>query len=650
MNNRSPKDVSVHEEKQKIYQTIFEHSPLAIMYTDETGTIAICNQRASELFGAPREKLIGFSYTLINNVRMRNAIAHALGGEKSYFEGEYLTVTGNVRTQMRANFSPSFTDQGGVSGVIGVFEDISERVKAERSLRELEERFRLAFLTSPDAININTMDGIYLEINQGFTDLTGYTKEDVIGRSSRDIKIWLIPEDRERLIMGLQNEGFVENLESTFLMKDGSRKIALMSASIINLQDVPHILSVTKDITQLRETEKAHQELQNHLCQVRKLDSVGVLAGGIAHDFNNLLVAILGNIDLALRDLDDPGVAGLLGEARSASIRAKNLTQQLLTFAKGGDPVKKKSSVREIIEDTAGFILRGSKVKCAYRFEEDLPAIDVDSGQISQVVQNIILNAVQAMPEGGSIQMSGESFDNSQGELLTLSRDRYVRIVIIDSGSGIPEEYLEQIFDPYFSTKPLGSGLGLAITYSIITKHGGKIFVASKQGQGTIFTIYLPVIQQNQPVEPKGEPLPRVTVSLTVMVMDDDATVRNVSRRMLESLGHNVLLAADGREAIEIYKKSEKAIDLIIMDLTIPGGMGGKEAVKEILTINPGARVMVSSGYSTDPIMANYQEYGFCFAITKPFELKQLSTILNQFSSKFFSQHKKSSYLCLGST
>ena len=331
--------------KEKIFQTIFDHSPLSIMYTDQYGIIRICNEKATKLFGARKEKLIGFSYRSIVNVRMREAISRALGGKKSSFEGEYLTVTGNVLTQMSANFSPSFSEDGSVSGVIGIFEDITDRVRAEKSLKELEERFRLAFHTSPDSISINKMDGTFVEINEGFTELTGYTREDVIGKSSRDIDIWDIPEDREIVIEMLKKDGFVRNMESRFRVKDNSRRIALMSANIVMLQGDPHILSVTKDITQLRETEKAHQALQLHASQAQKLESIGVLAGGIAHDFNNLLTSILGNVDLALTDLSSKNMPRLLSEAKKASLRAQGLAQQLLTFSEGGQPIKSEASI-----------------------------------------------------------------------------------------------------------------------------------------------------------------------------------------------------------------------------------------------------------------------------------------------------------------
>ncbi len=620
------------KENEKIFQIIFDHSPLAIMYTDKNGIITTCNEKAMKLFGARRDKLIGFSYKSIKNEKMRDAICKALCGEKSSFEGEYLTVTGNLLTHMSANFSPSFSEDGSVSGVIGIFEDISDRIRAEKSLKELEERFRLAFHTSPDAININKLDGTYVDINEGFTELTGYTKEDVIGKTSLDINIWDIPEDRDLLIKKLKKDGYVRNLESRFLLKDGSYKIALMSANKIMLKGVPHILSVTKDITKLRETEKAHQELQTHIVQAQKLDSIGILAGGIAHDFNNLLTAILGNIELALVSLNSKDLPFILNDAKRASLRAKNLTQQLLTFSKGGEPVKNISSIRHIIEDTAGFILSGSDVKCEYLMQEDLHNVEVDSGQISQVIQNLVINAKEAMSNRGKIEITCQNYKNDPALILSLPVGDYVRISIKDSGVGIPVSHLKKIFDPYFSTKQRGSGLGLSLSYSIITKHGGQIFAESKQGEGTTFTFYLPAVQGKEKIEEKLSDNKKDEARYSVLVVDDEEAVRDVAKSMLDYLGHVSTHVADGAQAVKQFKlakDSGKPFDLTIIDLTMPGGMSGEEAAKEILRIAPEAKILVSSGYSNNPIMANYREYGFSGAMAKPYQLDELKDIMD---------------------
>jgi len=311
----------------------------------------------------------------------------------------------------------------------------------------------------------------------------------------------------------------------------------------------------------------------------------------------------------------------------------KDLTQQLLTFAKGGDPVTKTTLIGKTITDSANFVLHGSSVSCQFIIPENLYLVDIDAGQISQVIQNLVINAKHAMPEGGEIKISCTNIADIRSETpRSLPGKAYIKITVQDNGCGITEKYLDKIFDPYFTTKQEGSGLGLAIAHSIISKHNGHISVQSTMGEGTTFTIYLPASDKQVlhiPTEKTHEP---ETIKATILVMDDDQFVQDIAKRMLGRLGHNkVLQAKDGKEAIKIFnehRKSGKPVDVIIMDLTIPGGMGGKDAVQEILKIDPEAKLIVSSGYSNDPVMSHYQQYGFKAAIAKPFMLAELNKIL----------------------
>jgi signal transduction histidine kinase/CheY-like chemotaxis protein len=414
------------------------------------------------------------------------------------------------------------------------------------------------------------------------------------------------------------------------LTKDGRElSIADSGAPIFDSESkIIGVVLVFRDVTEQLKTEM-------ELLKVKKLESIGVLAGGIAHDFNNILTAILGNINLALFDKDiGDRTRKLLLEAEKASLRAKGLTQQLLTFSKGGEPVTEISSLIGIIRDSANFVVHGLNTVCSYDFHEDLWLVEVDKGQISQVVQNIVLNASHAMPEGGTIKITCENFTFSGEDFLPFSKDeRFVKICIQDSGIGIPASVVEKIFDPYFSTKQEGSGLGLAIAQSILNKHNGYIMVESSQGVGTTFIIYIPSSE-------KAETLPQEAaieniepIQSKILFMDDEELVQTVTKEMLDQLGHEVVVVAEGKDAIKTYQESMtsgKPFDLVIMDLTIPGGMGGKEAVREILNIDPDAKVIVSSGYSNDPVMAKYKDYGFCSAIAKPFRLTELSRTINQ--------------------
>jgi signal transduction histidine kinase/CheY-like chemotaxis protein len=409
-----------------------------------------------------------------------------------------------------------------------------------------------------------------------------------------------------------------------------------------NLQTVNERLEelVAERTRELRKTNiELHNEIyekykmQEELLKSKKLESVSVLAGGLAHDFNNILAAIMGNISLSLLFTDHEDKRHkLLTQAEKATLRAKDLTQQLLTFSKGGEPVRKLSSIKEIIKDSADFVLRGSKVRCNYHFAEGLWPLEIDSGQISQVIQNIIINARHAMPDGGIIDVTCENYDKTQKDLLLSSAESYLKITIQDNGVGMPLKMLDKIFDPYFTTKREGSGLGLAICHSIIRKHEGHIMVESIQGEGSTFIIYLPALKGEQLVEQKEEETFQVIGSGKALVMDDEEMIRDLAREMLSFLGFQVVFARNGEESIELYRKEMAtgvAFDLVILDLTVPGGMGGREAITKILQIDPKAKVIVSSGYSNDPVMANHKEHGFSGIIAKPFLLKNLQDTIN---------------------
>ena len=397
---------------------------------------------------------------------------------------------------------------------------------------------------------------------------------------------------------------------------------------------------VAERTKQLKETNiKLQNEIvekgrmQEELLKVKKLESVSVLAAGIAHDFNNILTAIMGNINLALLFTEeDDKRHKLLSQAEKASLRAKDLTQQLLTFSKGGEPVTTMASIEEIIRDSADFVLRGSKSRCDYHFAEDLWPVEIDSGQIGQVIQNIIINALHAMPEGGVVDVTCENYATAQGDALLNQTESYIKITITDSGIGIHPDQIDKIFDPYFSTKHEGSGLGLAISHSIINKHSGHIMVDSVLGEGSTFAIYLPALKGSK-IGERQEDIPlQIKYSGKVLVMDDEEMIRSIAHEMLTHLGFHVVLAKDGAESIDFYKKemeTDTPFDFVIMDLTVPGGMGGKEAIKKILQIEPKVKVIVSSGYSNDPIMANFTDHGFSGAISKPFQLKNLQEVIH---------------------
>jgi PAS domain S-box-containing protein len=393
------------------------------------------------------------------------------------------------------------------------------------------------------------------------------------------------------------------------------------------------IIEYARDISNQKLMEKEMQK-------VEKLESLGILAGGIAHDFNNILTAILGNVSLAkMPGRCDEKIIKRLTDAEKACERAKDLTQQLLTFAKGGTPIKKTAAIAELIRDTAGFALRGSNVRSEVSIAEYLWAVDVDEGQISQVIHNLVINADQAMPQGGVLKLRAENMRIDANKAIPLPEGNYIAIAIIDQGVGIPKEYVAKIFDPFFTTKQKGSGLGLASSYSIISNHGGHITVESAPGIGSTFTFYLPASEKKiENKKPAAEIAP--TGNGKILVMDDEDLIRDVARDILNSLGYETDLARDGAEALALFRRAKdvgKPYAAVIMDLTIPGGMGGEEAVKKLHAIDPDAKAIVSSGYSTGPIMSDFKTYGFSGVITKPYRIadmgKTLQLIINDKSS-----------------
>ena len=516
-----------------------------------------------------------------------------------------------------------------------LLEEIEQRKQIQATLEEEKELLAVTLRSIGDGVIATDIHGRVVLMNKVAEALTGRQQDESIGLAIEDVFHTVNEKTGERCAGPVQqvlaHDGVTKGINQAILIAaDGSRKVIAESAAPIrDRKSIPvGVVSVFKDITN-------EQRLEEELLKIQKLKAVGVLAGGIAHDFNNILFAILGNIELVdfrIAGHDDKATS-LLREARKATKRAAKLTQQLLTFSKGGDPVRESILLPELICDSADFVLRGSMISCEYIFAENLWPVNIDAGQISQVIQNIIINANHAMPEGGRINIACTNIEDSASEpIVSTHKGNFVRITIAATGIGIPHEILNKIFDPYFSTKSNGSGLGLAICHSIINKHDGYITVDSTPGKGTLFTLYLPAAPSaHVRMEEQQEPELVAEIPARIMVMDDEEILRDVAGAQLQAMGHEALLVADGAEALETYQEQQAKgtpVDLVIMDLTIPGGMGGQKAAKKLLEIDPEAQIIVASGYSNDPVMANCTDYGFAASIAKPFEMKELFTIL----------------------
>jgi len=409
----------------------------------------------------------------------------------------------------------------------------------------------------------------------------------------------------------------------------GTRRLVEGCCAPIHSADsrVIGMVLVFRDVTE-------HERLEQELVRAARLESVGVLAGGIAHDFNNILTAVMGNLALALLDAGNSAEASeRLRAAEKATLRARDLTQQLLTFAKGGDPVREAVQLATVIRETTDFALHGSSVKAIYHLPVDLWPADVDKGQIARVVQNLVINSIQAMPAGGTLRLAACNEPAGEGHRSGLAPGDYIQLTIADTGEGISAEHLPRIFDPYFTTKRSGSGLGLAAVYSIVKKHAGHISAESTVGQGTTFSLWLPAVRTAPVAAAELPPATRAKFAGRVLFMDDEETIRQMATLLLKRLGFEVECAEEGAEAVEKFRAAHAAgrpFTVVVMDLTVPGGMGGREAIGQLRAIDPQVKAIVSSGYSSDPVLANFRAHGFCSVVAKPYRIEDFTRALRE--------------------
>ncbi len=756
---RQKAEAAVRESERR-FKSIVEHITDIFFMLDSNREMLYISPQAEKALGYTLEEVRNNwrNYVTDNPINLaaheKTQLAITTGEKQGPYLQEFMDRNGTKRL-IEINESPLKNDKGEIIGIVGAARDVTERKQAEETLKSSEERFAAAFNINPDPTAITMSEtGQFVDVNPAYEKWSGFSRDELIGSTSRELNLWVNPADRDAFLNRLRSQGIVEDMEIAFRVRSGELRDTWFTARTAFIGGGEHLLTRAHDITErnlmlatLRDSEEKYRllvdnameaivivadgmlkfssnrttvltgysqeellfrpfiefvhpddrrmmaeryiqrlkgedvpniysfhivcksgdiklvelsaalitwegkpstltfltdvtdrkRLEEEQQRVAKLESVGLLAGGIAHDFNNILTSVLGNIGLAgLEAQDGSELQNSLEQAEKAVLRAKDLTKQLLTFSKGGAPVTKLASVMELLNDTALFALRGSNVKCQFSLPADLWHAEIDAGQVSQVIHNLVINAQQSMPKGGTIELKAENMalskTQSLGRGLPIKAGNYIRIAVTDHGSGIAADQLEKIFDPFFTTKQTGSGLGLATSFSIARQHGGHLSVESEVGSGSTFYLYLPASIEKLTHEQDKKEAIKPAGKARILVMDDEKGVREVAGRMLKHLGYqDIEFAADGAAAVKLYKAALKAghpFGVAILDLTVAGGMGGRETVKKLLKIDPVVKAIVSSGYVDDSVIAEYREYGFSGMVAKPYTLAELGKAL----------------------
>ncbi len=623
-------------ESHRLMKAIVDNSPVGISVHDRNGTLLMANASWRAIWNKSLEDQK-------NQMVPRTALR--MDSRDSYL-GEYLDDVEAVYRNGGEVFIPRLrlensdpdgaefishhfyalmNEKNEVEKVVILTQDLTESLKTKFELKDFRDQYADLFENIPVAVYRTTQKsyGRIVAANpEMYRMFFGKEKGDFSNIKVEDL--YVHSSRREELKKLLSENAEIRGFEAELRRPDGSTFLASISAREVSGRAgiKEYIEGIMQDITDQRRME---EELQ----RVEHLESIGTLAGGIAHDFNNLLMSIQGNISLALLEDNSSKSKIHLKEAENAIAEASSLSRQLLTLAKGGVLVKQSVDITSLIKETVLFTLRGSDVKAGFEFENDVDKIEIDSEQIARVVQNMILNAVQATTGSGRVTVSCGNVEIKPNTVSSLKGGNYVKISIKDNGKGISADELKKVFNPYFTTKPEGSGLGLSTSYSIVSKHSGTIEVFSEEGRGTEFVIFLPSRKSENETDSREKAADEGTpgVPAHILIMDDDPRIRNVLSDMLKALGHKVTESSDGAGAVELYRShlsSGDPFDLVIMDLTIPGGMGGEAAIKKLKEIDPDVKSIVSSGYSYNPVLSHYSDYGFNGELVKPYRIATL--------------------------
>jgi PAS domain S-box-containing protein len=745
-------------ESEQRYRTVIEQMQDVVYQADAQGRLTMLSPSGADLLGyAGADGMLGadIKSTFYFDPAERDRFLAVL--RSSGFVSSYpITLKRQDGTPVQVSTSTHllFDENGEYCGVEGLFRDITAQVAAQQALRASEAKFQSAFEHAPLLMTISVPEtGQYLAVNREFCRVSGFTADEVIGRTSVELG-WLSAAERERVVREFTEQGRVKSLDLVLTAKDGRTIYCDFRAELVTFNGEQRLLSIALDVTEQRlaklalmQSEERYRELveqsaawlwetdatirhiysngrvesmlgypvkefltmdifallhpedheivraivdravndrqgwrecilrwkhhdgswrfiqssgmphydengvfaglhgvdidvtdrmrlQEEQDRNQRLESLGLLAGGIAHDFNNILTGIVGNISLARMLIDtDSKAQERLQKSEQACKRAVNLTRQLLTFARGGEPVKQKTDVVRLLHESAEFSLRGSGISFDLAQPPEPWTVEADEGQLTQVFNNLLLNAAHSMPGGGQISLRVFNCQLGQEESILTRAGDFVRITISDQGSGIPPEHLSKIFDPYFTTKSHGTGLGLTSAYSIVKKHGGQLSVSSEVGKGSCFEILLPADPGSAP-----EAVPAAVPGFQagngrILVMDDEESLREVLLEMLTALGYAPVSCSSGSEAICRYQEALARGDrftAVILDLTVPGGMGGKEAAEQLRTMDQAVVLIAASGYSNDPVMADFRAFGFDGTVAKPFQVPQLAEALHR--------------------
>ena len=619
------------------FQAIF-HEYFDVMFVlDPGGQVLHVNHAARRTLGYDERHLVGHPFALLWPTSRRNAAETLLDDVRrtgsAFFSGPVRRMDGSL---CPVDVQASRVPWGHREAVIASLRDVTERHRAEQRLNDEKEQLAVTLRSMGDGvINTDALERVVL-LNGEAERLTGWTQAEARGRRFDEILPLTCGDAEEACDSFLPRvlrtgEPLTMSRQVRTRSRQGRPYSLAIKAAPIATQGGGYsgVVAVFRDTTVERKME---EELQ----KASKLESVALLAGGVAHDFNNILTAILGHVSLA--QTTDTPAPQVLATIEKACLYATDLTRQLLTFAKGSTPDRKLTNLAELLEESVRFAVHGSSIRCCFDLAAGLHYAELDRGQINQVLNNLVINAIQASPEGGILHVEARNATVEPGEsLATLPAGPYVKITVRDSGIGIPPENLARIFDPYFTTKKTGSGLGLATSYSIIKNHGGLIRVESERGIGTAFMIFLPA----SPLSPGGTKTHVVREESPgfpsrggrVLFMDDEVILQELVGAMLEHLGYEVTCAASGEEAIALYTAAlddGRRFDVVIVDLTVPGGMGGQEAVRRLAELDPAVNALVSSGYSNDPVMTNFRQHGFSGVIAKPYQMTELAQAMQK--------------------